>query len=82
MNSDKNLQASIPQALLAQMKRAAEAEHISVDELVRNTVESRLNRREWQETLLFGERQAKSRHLTEDDLQEAIAAVRSRHADS
>ena len=76
-NPEKNLQAAIPPALLAQVERAAEAEHITVDELVQEAVESRLNRKEWQEVLLFGERHAQARHLTESDLQEAIAAVRS-----
>jgi hypothetical protein len=77
MNPAKNLQATVPPALLAQIERAAEAEHITVDELVQDAVESRLNRKEWQETLLFGDRHAQARHLTEGDVQEAIAAVRS-----
>jgi hypothetical protein len=77
MNPEKNLQATIPSALLAQIERVAEAEHITVDELVQEAVESRLNWKEWQEVLLFGERHSQARHLTERDIQEAIAAVRS-----
>ena len=75
---EKNLQATVPPALLAQIEQAAEAEHITVDELVQDAVESRLDRKEWQEILLFGERHAQARHLTESDVEEAISAVRSK----
>ncbi|MDQ2776411.1 MAG: hypothetical protein M3Y57_16075 [Acidobacteriota bacterium] len=37
--SRKNLHASIPTALLIQAKQAASADHISVDELVRDAME-------------------------------------------
>lgn len=77
MIPEKNLQTTIPSALLAQIERAAEAEHITVDKLVQDAVESRLNRKEWREVLLFGERHAQACHLTEADVEEAISAVRS-----
>ena len=82
MNPEKNLQTTVPPALLAKIERAAEAEHITVDKLVQEALESRLNRKEWQEVLLFGERHAQARHLTESDIQEAIAAVRSQNTES
>jgi hypothetical protein len=81
MKTEKNLQASIPPALLAKIQQAASVEHITVDELVQDAVESRLNRKEWQDVLLFGERHATARKLTEDDLRDAIAAVRSETAE-
>jgi hypothetical protein len=36
-----------------------------VDQLVRDAVERRLERREWRDLLAFGEKHAKSRRLTE-----------------
>ena len=76
METEKNLQATIPAALLARVEDAARAEHITVDELVRDAVQRRLNTHEWRETLAFGEKHAKSLGLTEADVAEAIADVR------
>jgi hypothetical protein len=42
MEPDKNLHAKIPPALLAEAEKAASADHISVDELVRDAMERRL----------------------------------------
>jgi hypothetical protein len=77
MEPETNLHAKIPPALLAEMEKAAEAEHITLDELVRDAVERRLNRREWQDVVAFGEKHAKARGLTEADVAGAIADVRS-----
>jgi len=79
MEPDKNLRVRIPPALLANVEKAARAEHITVDELVRDAVERRLEGREWRDLLAFGEKHAKSRGLTEADVPEAIAEVR-RHS--
>ncbi len=76
METEKNLQATIPAALMARVENAARAEHITVDELVRDAVQRRLSTHEWRETLAFGERHAKSLGLTEADVAEAIADVR------
>ena len=56
METEKNLQATIPAALLARVEDAARAEHITVDELVRDAVQRRLKNHEWRETLPSGRR--------------------------
>jgi len=75
MEADKNLRVRIPPPLLANVEKAARAEQITVDELVRDAVERRLERREWRDLLAFGEKRAKSPDLTEADVPEAIAEV-------
>jgi len=60
MEADKNLRVRIPPPLLANVEKAARAEQITVDELVRDAVERRLERREWRDLLAFGEKRAKS----------------------
>ncbi len=77
MNPEQNLHASLPPMLLTQLERAAEAEHMTLDAWLKEALEEQLNRKEWQDVLLFGERHAKARNLTENDIKEAIAAVRS-----
>ena len=42
METENNLHASIPNALLAKVEMAASAEHISVDEWVRSAMEQHL----------------------------------------
>jgi len=76
MEPEKNLHAKIPAALLAEVEKAAQAEHTTVDELVRDAVERRLDHREWLDLLAFGEKHAKSLGLTEADVPDAIAEVR------
>lgn len=77
MEPEKNLHARIPPSLLTEAQRAAEAEHITVDELVRDAVERRLNRRELDEVFAFGKRHARERGLKPGDVASAIADVRS-----
>jgi metal-responsive CopG/Arc/MetJ family transcriptional regulator len=78
VEAEKNLHATIPAALLAKMEDVAHAERISVDELVRDAVQRRLDTHEWHELLAFGEKHAQSRGLTEADVAEAIAEARGR----
>ena len=76
--TEKNLlHASVPPALLAQGEKAAQRQHISLDELVSDAVEQRVNRQEFEEVLAFGKRHAKKRGLKPRDVAGAIAAVRS-----
>jgi hypothetical protein len=75
--TEKNLHASVPPALLAQAEKAAQRQHISLDELVSDAVEQRVNRQEFEEVLAFGKRHAKKRGLKPGDVAPAIAAVRS-----
>lgn len=74
---DKNLHASVPPALLARAQEVAEREHISLDELVSDAMERRVNKREFEEVLAFGKRHAKARGLKPSDVASAIAAARS-----
>jgi len=77
MEPEKNLHAMIPPALLLEAERAAQAEHITVDELVRDAMERRLNKRELDEVFAFGKRHARERGLKPGDVAAAIADVRS-----
>jgi hypothetical protein len=74
---EKNLHAAVPPALLARAQEAARQEHISIDELVRDAMERRLNRREFEEVLAFGKRHAKARGLKPNDVESAIADARA-----
>ena len=74
--TEKNLHASVPPALLAQAEKAAQRQHISLDELVSDAVEERVNRQEFEEVLAFGKRHARKRGLKPGDVAPAIAAVR------
>ena len=70
---------NLPQALIVQMEKAAKAEHITLDELVRDAMEHRLNRRGLDEVFAFGKRHAKDRGLKRSDVERAIADVRSQN---
>lgn len=74
---EKNLRASVPPVLLAQAQKAAQRQHISLDELVSDAVEERVNRDEFEKVLAFGKRHAKKRGLKLRDVAVAITAVRS-----
>jgi hypothetical protein len=76
---EKNLHATIPPALLAEVEKAARAEHITLDELVRDAMERRLNRHELDEVFAFGKQHARQRGLRPRDVADAIAQVRSAH---
>ncbi len=77
MEPEKNLHAAVPPALLEKAHAAARQEHISLDELVSDAMEGRLNRCEFEEVLAFGKRHAKARGLKPSDVTGAIAAVRA-----
>ncbi len=77
MEPEKNLHATIPPALLAEVEKAARAERITLDELVRDAVERRLNKREFDDLFAFGKQHAKERGLRRGDVADAIAQVRS-----
>lgn len=63
--------------LLEKVKQAAAKEEITPEEFVRDAVETRLNRSEWNKTLEFGERNVRERGLTPADVETEITAVRS-----
>ncbi len=70
------LSVNLPESLQQELERTALTERISIDELVRDAVERRLRKSEWEDLLAFGQRHAKERGLTEADIPEAIAEVR------
>jgi hypothetical protein len=74
---EKNLHASVPPALLSRAREAAQQERISLDKLVSDAMEQRLNRLRFEEVLAFGKRHAKARGLKPSDVAKAIADVRS-----
>lgn len=73
---EKNLHASIPAALLAEAEQAANADRISVDELVRDAVERRLKNRRRQNLYVYGELQARKLDIQEEDVDRIIHEFR------
>lgn len=69
----------MPSSLLAELKAAANEEHRSRDELVREAIESYLKNRRWQRLLAYGEQQARSLGLTDADVPRLIEAYRQEH---
>ena len=67
----------LPPQLVDKVIEAAAKEEISPEEFVRAAVETRLSRAEWQKTLQYGERNARARGLTPEDVEVEIAAVRA-----
>ena len=60
MEPEKNLHASVLPALLSRAQKAAQKERISLDKLVSDAMEQRLNRQRFEQVLTFGKRHAKS----------------------
>ena len=77
MEPEKNLHASVPPSLLTQAEQAARDESITLDELVRDAMECRLNRRELDDVLAFGKKHARARGLKPGDVAGAVAEVRA-----
>jgi hypothetical protein len=76
MEPDKNLHAKIPPALLAEAEKAASADHISVDELVRDAMERRLSARRRHSLYTYGEEQARKLGVGEEDVDRIIHEFR------
>jgi len=70
----------LPGEPIEKVKEAAAKEEITPEELVRDAVEARLSRAEWRKTLEFGERNARARGLTPEDVDAEISAARSERA--
>jgi predicted transcriptional regulator len=69
----------LPDQLILKVKEAAAQEEITPEELVRDAVETRLSRGEWQKTLQYGERNARARGLRPEDVEIEISAVRTEY---
>lgn len=76
METEKNLHAAIPPALLAEAVLAASDEHISVDELVRDAMERRLRTHRRERLFAYGEQQARKLGITEEDVERIIHEFR------
>jgi hypothetical protein len=76
MEPGKNLHAKIPPALLAEVEKAASADHISVDELVRDAMERRLSARRRHSLYTYGEEQARKLGVGEEDVDRIIHEFR------
>ena len=59
---------NLPPALLTEVERAASAEHITLDEVLRQAVERYIEDRRWQIIYQFGEQQACKLGIREGDV--------------
>ncbi|HEY3780798.1 MAG TPA: hypothetical protein VGL56_06930 [Fimbriimonadaceae bacterium] len=64
----KNLHASIPPALLLEAEKTAAAEHISVDDLVREAMERRLQDSRREKLYAYGQERAGKLGIGEKDV--------------
>jgi hypothetical protein len=67
---------AIPSALVAEIQAAADEEHRSPGDLVREALERYIEDREWKRILAYGAERAKTLGLTEDDVPRLIAEYR------
>ena len=72
MEPDKNLHAKIPPALLTEAENVAQAEHITLDDVLRQAVERYIEDRRWQKVYRFGEQQARKLGIKEGDVDRII----------
>ena len=79
MAQEKNLQASIPAALLSEAERAASAVHVSVDEWVRDALERRLREERRQRIYAYGKQQVKTLGMQEQDVERIIHEFRQKN---
>jgi len=77
MEPEKNLHAKIAPALLAEAEEAAQAERISMDELVQDAVERRLKQRRRQKLYAYGEEQARKLGIKEEDVPRIVEEWRA-----
>jgi hypothetical protein len=66
----------LPESLLAEIQSTAEAEHRSADEVAADAVRKYLDDQKWQQLVTAGERRAREKGLTEDDVPRLIEEVR------
>ena len=72
MEPEKNLHAFIPSALLSELEKTAQAEHVTLDELMRQAAERFIEDRRWKNLYAFGEQQARKLDIKEDDVERII----------
>jgi hypothetical protein len=76
VETEKNLHASIPPALLAEAEKIAAARHVSMDELMKQAVQSFVEERSWKEAFAFGKQQAQRLGYKEEDVDRLIHEFR------
>ena len=76
METEKNLHASIPPALLAEAEKIAAARHVSMDEFMLEAVQSFVEERSWKEVFAFGKQQAHKLGYKEEDVDRLIHEFR------
>ena len=74
MEPEKNLHAAVPPALLSRAQEVAQQQHISLDALVRDAMEQRLNSQELEEVLALRKKNSQERVLKPEDAESAIAS--------
>jgi Arc/MetJ-type ribon-helix-helix transcriptional regulator len=79
---DDSQSVKMPSSLLAEIQAAADEEHRTSDELVREAVERYLEDRRWQRLLAYGEQQARSLGLTDADVPRLIEEYRQEQRQS
>jgi len=73
---DDSESVRMPSSLLAEVQAAANEDHRSSDELVREAVERYLKDRRWQRLLAYGEERARSLGLKDEDVPRLIEEYR------
>jgi hypothetical protein len=72
METEKNLHAAIPPALLSEATRVAQAGKMSIDELVADAVERRLREIRRAKLYSYGEERARALGVTTEDEVETL----------
>ena len=72
MEPENNLHAKVPPALLTEVEKAARAEHLTLDEVIRQAVERFLEDRRWKKVYAFGEQQARKFGVKESDIDRIV----------
>lgn len=76
METEKNLHASIPPALLAEAEKTAAARHVSIDELMQEAVTSIIKECRWKDVFAYGKQQAQKLGYKEEDVDRLIHEFR------
>ncbi len=81
METEKNLHASVPPALLTRAQEAAQDDDTTLDELVQTALELRLQARRREKLYAYGEGQARSVGLREEDVPRILEEWRKEHTE-
>ena len=76
MEQQKNLHASIPDALLLEAQQQASASQITVDEWVRDAMERRLREGRREEIFAYGRQQIQRLGIKEEDVERIVHEFR------